>query len=139
MLINSDLKKYTQKIKLIITSDILYIKNRLKIFPIKTIKTLRKMNIDDSVIIDNKTWKVEDLINDIILRYRKLVKETSTSEYEEIIKSFTHEAKQNKNYDEIYHKYQKQLSYRLKQNKDSLMICLKSIKILEKKMKESHS
>lgn len=139
MLPNSELKRYTEKMKLIIASNVLYIKNRLKIFPIKTIKSLKKLELDETVIVNGETWKVRDLISDIILRYKKLLKETKTSEYSEIIKLFIQESRKSRNYNEIYQKYQKELTARLKENKDSLHICLENIKILEKKMKESHS
>jgi hypothetical protein len=131
---------YEKKIKIIVASNITYIKKRLNIFPKNTLRKLNKMKLDKTIEVSGKSYTSGELTKLVLSKQKELTKETSVSSYSEVLKSFSRECSgKNMNqeqYNEIYEKYQGLLRDRLKTNKDDLYFCLDALKAIEKSFKE---
>lgn len=132
-----DIRQYTKQIKLIIASNITYLKKRLNIFPKATIKKLNRMKLEKEIEFQGKKYTSNQLTKEVLSKYRDLHKEINPFSYTDVLRPFIQECKQNEdNMNEVYEKYRNILTERLKKDKDDLYFCLDALKIIEKSFKE---
>lgn len=132
-----NIRQYSDQIKLIIISNSTYIKKRLSIFPKSLISKINRMKLDGEIEVKGKSYTRNELIKEVLIKYKSLHRESFTSSYNNIRHSFIREAKQNKdNVQDVYEKYRSMLTERLKNDKSDLYFCLDALKLVEKSLKK---
>ena len=118
---------------MLIIANTNYVKKRLMVFPIKTIKKVEKMELTNNITVQGKDYDSSELIKLIKEKYIKLHKDTRVSSYSDIIRNFKKELTDESEMNSIWKKYQGEVRIRLEEDKKDMYFCLDAIKELSKK------
>jgi hypothetical protein len=118
---------------MLIMANTNYVKKRLAVFPIKTIKKVEKMELTNNITVQGKDYDSSELLKLIREKYTKLNKDTRMSSYSDIMRNFKKELTDENDLNEVWKKYQGEVRTKLEEDKKDMYFCLDAIKELSKK------
>lgn len=126
-------REYIKNMTMLIMANTNYVKKRLAVFPIKTIKKVEKMELTNNITVQGKDYDSSELLKLIREKYTKLNKDTRMSSYSDIMRNFKKELTDENDLNEVWKKYQGEVRTKLEENKKDMYFCLDAIKELSKK------
>lgn len=126
-------REYIKNMTMLIMANTNYVKKRLAVFPIKTIKKVEKMELTNNITVQGKDYDSSELLKLIREKYTKLNKDTRMSSYSDIMRNFKKELTDENDLNEVWKKYQAEVRTKLEEDKKDMYFCLDAIKELSKK------
>ena len=126
-------REYIKNMTMLIMANTNYVKKRLAVFPIKTIKKVEKMELTNNITVQGKDYDSSELLKLIREKYTKLNKDTRMSSYSDIMRNFKKELTDEYDLNEVWKKYQGEVRIRLEEDKKDMYFCLDAIKELSKR------
>ena len=126
-------REYIKNMTMLIMANTNYVKKRLAVFPIKTIKKVEKMELTNNITVQGKDYDSSELLKLIREKYTKLNKDTRMSSYSDIMRNFKKELTDENDLNEVWKKYQGEIRTKLEEDKKDMYFCLDAIKELSKK------
>ena len=126
-------REYIKNMAMLIMANTNYVKKRLAVFPIKTIKKVEKMELTNNITVQGKDYDSSELLKLIREKYTKLNKDTRMSSYSDIMRNFKKELTDENDLNEVWKKYQGEVRTKLEEDKKDMYFCLDAIKELSKK------
>jgi hypothetical protein len=126
-------REYIKNMTMLIMANTNYVKKRLAVFPIKTIKKVEKMELTNNITVQGKDYDSSELLKLIREKYTKLNKDTRMSSYSDIMRNFKKELTDENDLNEVWKKYQGEVRTKLEEDKKDMYFCLDAIKELSKK------
>ena len=125
-------REYIKNMTMLIMANTNYVKKRLAVFPIKTIKKVEKMELTNNITVQGKDYDSSELLKLIREKYTKLNKDTRMSSYSDIMRNFKKELTDENDLNEVWKKYQGEVRTKLEEDKKDMYFCLDAIKELSK-------
>ena len=125
-------REYIKNMTMLIMANTNYVKKRLAVFPIKTIKKVEKMELTNNITVQGKDYDSSELLKLIREKYTKLNKDTRMTSYSDIMRNFKKELTDENDLNEVWKKYQGEVRIRLEEDKKDMYFCLDAIKELSK-------
>lgn len=126
-------REYIKNMTMLIMANTNYVKKRLAVFPIKTIKKVEKMELTNNITVQGKDYDSSELLKLIREKYTKLNKDTRMTSYSDIMRNFKKELTDENDLNEVWKKYQAEVRTKLEEDKKDMYFCLDAIKELSKK------
>jgi hypothetical protein len=126
-------REYIKNMTMLIMANTNYVKKRLAVFPIKTIKKVEKMELTNNITVQGKDYDSSELLKLIREKYTKLNKDTRMSSYSDIMRNFKKELTDENDLNEVWKKYQGEIRTKLEEDKKDMYFCLDAIKGLSKR------
>ena len=126
-------REYIKNMTMLIMANTNYVKKRLAVFPIKTIKKVEKMELTNNITVQGKDYDSSELLKLIREKYTKLNKDTRMSSYSDIMRNFKKELTDENDLNEVWKKYQGEIRTKLEEDKKDMYFCLDAIKELSKR------
>ncbi len=126
-------REYIKNMAMLIMANTNYVKKRLAVFPIKTIKKVEKMELTNNITVQGKDYDSSELLKLIREKYTKLNKDTRMSSYSDIMRNFKKELTDENDLNEVWKRYQGEVRTKLEEDKKDMYFCLDAIKELSKR------